>query len=167
MAIPVQTLTAAAFAPFGRVIELPARERDAEGPGWRWWAETALLAGDGRPYGVGFLDLRPTDRRFDWAERHFRTQEAMIATSRDLIVYVGPADHLDAPTRLPSFERFRAFRIPAGSGVVLDRAVWHGAPFAADEATTALVLILEGTGRHDVTLVRFEPVEIAADGASS
>ena len=162
MAIRIEPLTAEAFAPFGRVIHRPAGEHDASGPGWRWWAETVLLAGDGRPFGVGYLDLEPTRLAFDWAERHFRTQEAVIATSRDLILYAGPADHLDEPTRLPPFDRFRAFRIPAGSGVVMDRAVWHGAPFAAEEPTTALVLILEGTGRHDVTMVRFDPVPIEA-----
>jgi len=162
MAIVVEPLTPEAFAGFGRVIARPTRERDAEGPGWRWWAETVLLAGDGRPFGVGYLDLQPTDLRFDWAERHLRTQEAVLATAGDLVLYVGPADHLDEPARLPGFDRFRAFRIPAGEGVVMDRAVWHGAPFAADGPTAALVLILEGTGRHDVTLVRFDPVGIEA-----
>jgi ureidoglycolate lyase len=161
VAIAIEPLSAEAFAPFGRVVERPRREGDAEGPGWRWWAETALIAGDGRPVGVGYLDLTPVERRFDWAERHMRTQEAVLATSSDLLLYVGPADDLDRPGRLPPLDRFRVFRIPAGSGVVLDRAVWHGAPFTVDEASSAIVLILEGTGRTDVTLARFEPVEIA------
>jgi ureidoglycolate hydrolase len=54
------------------------------------------------------------------------------------------------------------FRVPAGSGVVLDRGVWHGAPFAAGEKTSAIVLILEGTGRDDLTLMRFPetPVDV-------
>lgn len=161
MAIAIEALTAEAFAPYGRVIERPARARDAEGPGWRWWAETALLGGDGRPFGVGYLDLSPAERRFDWAERHMRTQEAVIATSSDLLLYVGPPEHPDEPGRLPALERFRVFEIPAGSGVVMDRGVWHGAPFTVDRAAPAIVLILEGTGRTDVTVVRFGPVEIA------
>jgi ureidoglycolate hydrolase len=161
LAIATEPLSAEAFAPFGRVIERPRRERDAEGPGWRWWAETALIAGDGRPVGIGYLDLAPVERRFDWAERHMRTQEAVFATSSDLLLYVGPADHLEQPDRLPAFDRFRVFRIPAGSGVVMDRGVWHGAPFTVDEVAPAIVLILEGTGRSDVTIARFEPLEIA------
>jgi ureidoglycolate lyase len=162
MALDAQTLTPEAFAPYGRVITRPERERDAAGPGWRWWAETVLLAGDGRPFGVGYLDLQPGDRRFDWAERHMRTQEAIIATSSDLLVYVAPADHPEEPGRLPPMERFTAFRVPAGAGIVMDRAVWHGAPFAVDQPSSAIVLILEGTGRTDVTLARFDPVEIRA-----
>jgi len=154
-----------AFAPYGRVVALPERPQDAGGPGWRWWAETALLSGDGRPWGVGYLDLRPATPQFDWAERHMRTQEAIFATSGDLLVYVGPADHPDQPDRIPSFDRFRVFRVPPGAGVVMDRAVWHGAPLAPDGPTQALVLIQEGTGRHDVTVVRFPdaPVQIDID----
>lgn len=163
--LPVEPLTAEAFAPYGRVVELPQRPEDAAGPGWRWWAETAYLAGDGRPFGVGYLDLWPAGGTFDWAERHLRTQEAVFATSADLLVYVAPADHPEDPARLPAPDRFRVFRVPPGSGVVMDRAVWHGAPLA-EAPTRALVLILEGTGRHDVTMVRFPdgPVAIGEEG---
>jgi hypothetical protein len=76
--------------------------------------------------------------------------------------YVAPADHPQEPDRLPPMERFAAFRIPAGAGIVMDRAVWHGAPFTVDQPSSAIVLILEGTGRTDVTLARFDPVEIRA-----
>jgi ureidoglycolate hydrolase len=161
VSLPIELLSAQAFAPYGRVIERPGRAADAEGPGWRWWAETALVAGDGRPVGVGYLDLGPTDRRFDWAERHMRTQEAILATSADLLVYVGPPDHREQPDRLPQLDRFHVFRVPAGAGVLMDRAVWHGAPFTVDAPAAAVVLILEGTGRTDVTIRRFDPVEIA------
>jgi ureidoglycolate lyase len=162
MDLDAQTLTPGAFASYGRVIARPERERDAAGPGWRWWAETVLLAGDGRPFGIGYLDLQPGDRRFDWAERHMRTQEAIIATSSELLAYVAPADHPDEPDRPPAMERFTAFRISPGQGIVMDRAVWHGAPFAVDQPSSAIVLILEGTGRTDVTVARFDPIEIRA-----
>lgn len=160
--LSVEPLTHEGFDPYGRVVTLPEREGDATGPGWRWWAEIAFLARDDRPWGVGYLDLEPTALEFDWAERHMRTQEMVIATSGDLLVYVGPPDHPDEPDRLPPLERFRVFRVPSGSGVILDKGVWHGAPFAAGAPTTAIVLILEGTGRDDLVLVRFPdaPVEI-------
>ena len=158
--LAVEELTPEAFAPFGRVIARPERPSDADGPGWRWWAETSLLAGDGRAFGVGYLDLEPSEHRFDWAERHMRTQESVLATSADLLLYVGPPEHPEEPARLPPFERFRAFRVPAGTGVVMDRAVWHGAPLTVDRASSAVVLILEGTGRSDVTIERFDPIEM-------
>lgn len=165
----VENLTRDGFASFGRVLASPEGEAHAVGPGWQWWAEIASLSGDGRAWGIGWLDLVPAAPRFDWAERHFRTEEAVIATTADLLLYVGPADHPDAPERLCDLTDFRVFRVSSGNGVVLNRAVWHGAPLAATESTTAIVLILEGTGKDDVTVVRFPetPVDIHTDPSPS
>ena len=78
-ALPVTELSDDSFRPFGAVIRLPDRSRDADGPGWRWWAETVVLEDDGRRWSVGYLDLHPArPARFDWAERHLRSQEAIV-----------------------------------------------------------------------------------------
>jgi ureidoglycolate hydrolase len=161
--LPAEDLTAAAFAPFGRVIEQPRRAEDASGPGWRWWAETTLLASDGRPFGVGYLDLKPAPLRFDWAERHFRTVEVLVPMGADCLVYVGPPEPREPAGQLPPLAAFRVFRVRPGMGVALDPGVWHGAPLAARKPAQVLCLILEHTGRDDVTLVRFpaQPVTIA------
>ena len=38
--LAVRRLEPEAFARYGTVVERPGRGHDAEGPGWRWWAET-------------------------------------------------------------------------------------------------------------------------------
>jgi ureidoglycolate hydrolase len=155
--LPVLELTQEAFAPYGTVVRPPDRSQDATGPGWRWWAETVLLEGDGRRWGIGYLDLEPAPAPgFDWAERHLRSTEAIIPVSGGCLVYVARADHLDGPERAPAFEALEVFRVPAGSGVVMRPAVWHGAPLADGGPAKAIVLLLEGTGREDVTMVRFD-----------
>ena len=162
MQLRIQNLTAEAFAPFGEVIAQPARERDAAGPGWQWWGETALLAADGRPFGVGYLDLRPADLRFDWAERHMRSAELLIPAGGDCLLYAGPPEHPEEPGRLPPLERFQVFRVRQGQGALLRPGVWHGAPLAIDRPLSVVVLLLQGTGAGDTSVVRFEstPVEI-------
>jgi ureidoglycolate lyase len=161
--LPVDELTEEAFAPFGSVVRRPERAHDATGPGWRWWGETLVLEDDGRPWSIGYLDLEPAPPpRFDWAERHLRSQEAIVPVSGGCLVYVAPPDHPEEPDRLPPFDDFRVFRVAPGSGVVMRPAVWHGAPIAEEEPAKAIVLLLSGTGREDVTVVRFEdaPIEI-------
>jgi ureidoglycolate hydrolase len=163
MRLRAEPLSADAFAPFGGTIDLPGRAEDSAGPSWRWWAETVLLPTDGRSFGVGYLDLRPGARAFDWAERHMRTTETIVPLGGDCLVYAGPAEDLQDPMRLPPRDRFRVFRVRAGQGVVMHPGVWHGAPLAIEEPVTAAVLILEGTGGHDVALVRFEDDPIGID----
>ena len=167
MELPVLPLTPAAFAPFGRVVAAPDGAADADGPGWRWWGETALLeSADGRSWGVGCLALEPAAPRVDWAERHLRSAE-LVVPGGDCLVYVGPPDHPDEPARLPPLADFHVFLVPAGHGVLIAPGVWHGAPLAVDRPLSALVLLLEGTGRLDTTVVRFPetPIDIAQRGA--
>jgi len=145
-----------AFAPYGTVVERPGRAHDAEGPGRRWWAETAGLAPTGDAYGIGFLDLEPAPLEFDWAERHARSPEMITALAGDCLVYVSPADPArDAP------RDFEVFRLRHGQGVILAPGVWHGAPLAAAGSAAAMVLLREGTGAEDTAIVRFEAVPVA------
>jgi ureidoglycolate lyase len=152
-----QPLEARAFAPYGTVVEQPAREYDAHGPGWRWWAETASLAETGSAYGIGFLDLRLAPLRFDWAERHGRSPEMIVALAGSCLVYVAAADPgSDEPGP------FEVFRLRSGQGVILSPGVWHGAPLAVDGPAAAMVLLREGTGVEDTAIVRFGELPVAA-----
>jgi ureidoglycolate lyase len=167
MQIQAEALTGSAFAPFGEIIQRPSQDPTAVGPGWQWWGETVSLPGDGRPFGIGFLQLQPVAPRFDWAERHMRSHELLVPIGGDCLVYVGPPDYPDQPDRLPALEQFRVFRVQEGQSVLLHPGVWHGAPLAVDAPMNVVVLLLEQTGNIDTSVVRFEatPVEIDVQGA--
>ena len=156
MKLPVEELTVESFAPFGTLIEQPKSPQDADGPGWTWWAETGLLPAADRPYAIGFLDLRPAPLQFDWAERHMQASELLLPLGGDCLVYVGPPDHVNEPERLPDLDRFRVFGVKKGQGVLLNPGVWHGAPLAFGGPLSVAVLLLQGTGNSDASLVRFE-----------
>jgi len=139
--IPVEPLSAEAFAPYGRVVDVPQRPPDAVGDPWRWWDETALLE-EGR-YAVGYLEVEPGRVAFDWAERHEDSEELVIPVGGELLVYVG--------------EPYRVFRVRPGQAVILGKGVWHGAPLAAASSASAIVLL--GAERGTET-VRFEEKEV-------
>jgi len=166
MHLPIQDLTPETFAPFGEAIAQPPRSADASGPGWQWWGETALLAGDTRPFGIGYLDLHAADLRFDWAERHMRSAEMLIPAGGDCLVYVGPPEHPEQPDLLPPLDRFQVFRVRQGQAVLLHPGVWHGAPLAIDRPLNVVVLLLQGTGASDTSVVRFAETPVEIDRAS-
>lgn len=162
MRLPIQDLTPSAFAPFGEVIEQPPCAADAAGPGWQWWGETALLAADGRAYGIGYLNLHPAELCFDWAERHMRSAELIIPAG-DCLVYVGSPDHPEEPGLLSPLDRFQVFRVRQGQGALLHPGVWHGAPLAIERPLSVVVLLLQGTGASDTSVVRFAETPVAID----
>jgi ureidoglycolate lyase len=156
----LEALAEDAFAPYGSVLSRPSGASHADGPGWHWWGEVAHLSSDGRRWAFGYLALEPEPMTFDWAERHMRSPEVVLATSADIAVYVAAP----TPSEAPRVDEFRVFAVPPGSGVVLDPGVWHGAPLAIDGgSTSAFVLLLEGTGRDDVTVARFPDSPITVE----
>ena len=165
MELPVLDLTPAAFAPFGEVITRPERGVDAEGPGWQWWSDVALLKGDDRPFAIGYLDLQPSALQFKWAERHMRSPELLVPSGADCLVYVGPPEFPEEHGRMPPLESFRVFRVRQGQGVLLAPGVWHGAPLALDRPLNVVVLLLQKTGEIDNCVVRFpeNPVTIKVE----
>jgi hypothetical protein len=90
-----------------------------------------------------------------------RSLEAVIPLRGECLLYVGPAERPEEPAAIPGRDRFEVFRLRPGTGVAMDPGVWHGAPLAETPAA-AMVLLLEGTGAEDVTVVRFEddPVDV-------
>jgi ureidoglycolate lyase len=160
----VEALTEDEFLPFGKVLALPGNPADADGQGWQWWGEVSALPNDGRRWAFGYLALEPVPMSIDWAERHLRSPEVVLAASQAIAVYVAPAG---SPESSPQLQEFRVFEVPAGSGVVLDPGVWHGAPFTLGGPCPALVLLLEGTGRDDVTVVRFPDTPVVVEHAPS
>ena len=164
MGLPIKELTAEAFAPYGQVVERPEASPAAEGTGWRWWGETLLLPETGRPYGIGYLDLRPAPLSFDWAERHMLSVEAIAPLGGECLIYVGPPDHPEEPDRVPLLARFEVFRVRSDQSVILAPGVWHGAPLAVDRPLAALGLLRQGTGVEDVALARFADTPIWIEG---
>ena len=70
----------------------------------------ALMPCDERPYGIGYLTLVPGALRFDWAERHMRSQGAPDSMAGELSIFQGPPDNLEEPGRMPPLSSFRVFR---------------------------------------------------------
>jgi ureidoglycolate lyase len=139
--IAAEPLTAEAFAPYGRVVDLPERPPDSVGDPWRWWDETALLE-EGH-YAVGYLSVDPGRPAFDWAERHEDSEEMVVPVHGELLVYAG--------------EPYRVFRVRPGQAVILARGVWHGAPLAADGPASAIVLLRV---QRETEMVQFEEMEV-------
>ncbi|MGI9499819.1 MAG: ureidoglycolate lyase [Geminicoccaceae bacterium] len=123
LVIRTETLTAAAFRPFGDVLET-AGEPDRiinQGLCGRWHDLARLDVVDGR---VGLSLFRAERRsmpyRLDMMERHPDGSQAFLPMSEDPFLVVVAADEQGRPGRP------RAFVTSPGQGVNYFRGTWHG-----------------------------------------
>ncbi|MGB1871006.1 MAG: ureidoglycolate lyase [Candidatus Puniceispirillaceae bacterium] len=126
--LPVERLSAAAFAPFGQVIQTDGAERIMinEGTTTRFHelAGVDVATGDGLPILSIFRGTRrPDPIAIRMMERHpLGSQAFMPLAAHDWLVVVAPANADDSA---PDFDRLRCFRAPGNVGVSYARNIWH------------------------------------------
>ncbi len=158
--ITPEPLTAAAFAPFGRVIEASdAAERIEinQGHAVRYDQLATLDVGDGG--GVGAISLfraRPlAELVLRVFERHpLGSQSFMPLGGRDYLVAVAPAGEFDAGA-------VRVFRAGAHQGVHYTKGVWHHFLLVLEESDF-LVVDRAGPGDNCDEIALEEPIRVSA-----
>lgn len=153
--LSVQPLTAATFAPFGTVIEVPhgAAGRPINGgtsQRFDLMPDMALTAEGGRPMLALF---RAQARRFPHAvnelERHALGSQTFVPLGRRrFVLVVAPA----APE--PDLGALAAFMTDGAQGVVLAPGTWHHALLAVDAGD--FVVVERGAQPVDCDVVRWE-----------
>lgn len=121
--ILAQPLTAAAFAPFGEVLEVsgPPTKLINAGKCGRWHDRAALDFADARA-GISIFQSErfPLPYRFDLVERHPEGSQAFIPMSADPFLVIVAPDEGGRPGR-PI-----AFLTSGAQGVNIRRNHWHG-----------------------------------------
>ena len=128
--IAIEKLTAAAFAPFGDVLDVTGDPDRIINQGFcgRWHDRARLDFSDGRA-GISLFRAEPRalPYRLEMVERHPDGSQAFLPMSMDpFLVIVAPDE--DGTPGTP-----RAFRTEPGQGVNYHRGTWHGVltPLAA------------------------------------
>jgi ureidoglycolate lyase len=118
--VPVERLSAEAFAPFGRIIGDLDEPPVLVSPAIHSWR--MALDMDGVPE---LVVLRFEYRPFECTtlERHLSESQCSIALGDvpSIMVVAAPA----GPDGVPQPEGVRAFFVPAGFGIMLRRGIWH------------------------------------------
>lgn len=162
LTIRPEPLTAAAFAPFGEVIEASAGERLMinEGTTERFndLAAIDVSAEGGQPIlNIFRAQPRTLPMPVRMVERHpLGTQTFVPLGPAAFLVLVAPPGERVTPADL------RAFRTAPGQGVNYRRGTWHHPLIALDQVSEFLVIDRGGAGAN-CDEIRFEDVEILLD----
>jgi ureidoglycolate lyase len=146
--IRIESLTAEAFAPFGKLIDAAGCAPDyvaASGTqGWNVGFES------GRPL-VSLLRTPFQGLRFRTMERHFHVSQAFIPLGGEhAAVAVAPPSN-DAG--MPPLDAIRAFLLDGSKGYVLHRGTWHSLDrFPLRPPDTRFVMITDHETQDDLTV---------------
>ena len=146
--LPVQDLQAETFAPYGTVLdpELAAPKICEEF--FTFWDALAEMQIEGKTT-VALLEVVARSPEFSNLERHARTEEVFIALDGSVIFPVGAPSPGAA---LPDPATVKAFRLPAGKGVLLRKGCWHWIPFPLHARARLLVIFRAGTPDEDLDI---------------
>jgi ureidoglycolate lyase len=162
MRIHVEPLTAEAFAEFGVVLGEPSGVepaiRDAVSDVWLGFA--GLMGIGARPgMACTYLKIHSVPECSDKLEQHQSSAEAFIPLVGQSILWVVPAEALDA-AGIPDLARARAFLMDGNRGVLMRPGTWHAVPYKLTDVATYLVLVDETIiARDDLHVTPVEPVE--------
>ena len=161
--LKAEPLTAAAFAPFGDVIETAGKTPRLinEGTCERFddLALVDVLAGGGRPLiSIFKASPRPLPFEVQSLERHPLSSQAFYPLDGvPFLVVVAEPAQVDSPLSLAG--RIRAFRASGSQGVSYRRNTWHHALLAIGQ-TSRFLVVDRGGPEENCEEVRVEPAVV-------
>lgn len=132
-------LTAASFAPYGRVLENLDNPCTKSGPGWACFSPVDFLMPD-VPMGVGIVYCGPAPE-LDAMERHVSREELLWTTTADLVMAVDLPIHLGDEYACPNADTTNFFLMKAGQAVILNRGTWHSPAFTLEGNSNYFFLV--------------------------
>ena len=137
--IPVEPLTAAAFAPFGQLIGEQDSAPLFAAPGVKTWGVDFEIDGTVE---IHFARFDHADgMAFAKMERHFNVTQAFLPLdgAPSVKVFAAPTD--PDPSAIPEREDMRAFYLDGGQGVMMWKGTWHSDILPARPPTGAVAMI--------------------------
>lgn len=162
--IHAESLEEGRFAPFGRLLRLPAPgttrptiARDAV----TLYADLARIGAVGSDVEFGLALLDPREPTLESMERHVATAELLFAVRGDFVLPL-----VEASAEVPGPDQVHCFVVREGQGCVLNTGTWHWAPYPMKGRCEVLVGFKAETPARDMiieALAGAECVEMAWD----
>ncbi|ANS73495.1 hypothetical protein AWM70_01940 [Paenibacillus yonginensis] len=129
--VELEELTPEAFAPYGKVIDLPAGAPSKSGEGWDCWSYIQMLEAE-VPIGFGLVVTREREPVVAAMERHVSREELLLTFDREIIQPVACCADIDDPDESPDPLTTKCFRIKPGQAIVIGKGVWHSPAYSAE-----------------------------------
>ena len=148
--LAIKEITAENVAPYGTLVTRSAAEPAFSSDEFDFWNELAVDETFGA-LSVGMVEARAQELTASTFERHAGTSELLAPLDGDVIIVLG-----EPTSGGPDVEKFEAFRLRAGSAILLGIGTWHFAPMTRDGTVAVLVVFRKGTPDNDMEIHRID-----------
>ena len=135
-------LSKEAFAPYGRILEIPQTAPTKWGEGWTCFSDVDRLYPTS-PLMVGIVRCERLPSEIRALEAHTSREEMLWAIDQPLIMVVSTPLALADPQRRPSGSDAQAFLIQPGQAVILAKGTWHSPAFSANGTPAVYYFLVE------------------------
>ncbi|MCX7709214.1 MAG: ureidoglycolate lyase [Clostridia bacterium] len=141
--LEILELTQENFNEFGQVITSDNKNPEAGDENFNWFERLGSFKGIDE-VSVNILECKKRALKIDKLELHHETPEAVIPMGgEDVIAVVAPAGKLDE-------SKMKAFRVPAGKGIMLNIGVRHFIPYPLNRNVNCVIVFKHATGANDL-----------------
>jgi len=148
--LPVQLLTEKAFRPFGVIIDQPIRIKPAFSSEFmEYWNVTQFDTN--APMAIIYMNLLARPLVLDSLERHTKTQELLMPIKGISVLPVALTNKTDEHA-IPSYDRIAAFLLSPQKAILLNKGVWHWAPYPLSESSSFIVIVRSETIEKDLDI---------------
>lgn len=128
--VQIEDLTDHGFAPYGKVVDLPAAEPSKTGEGWDCWSYIQMLDVS-EPIGFGLVDTKRREFVVTAMERHVSREELLLTFDQEIVQPIARCINIDDPGECPDPATVKCFRIKPGQAIIINRGVWHSPAYPA------------------------------------
>lgn len=136
---------------WGQVVQCPAQEATVHSDIFSYWDGIASFRVDGEAV-LSWFELKRRSFKGKEVERHHLTSEALLCIQGGAICFVG--EPVDSEKMDP--QRFGAFYLEQGRGLILAPGTWHALPFPVTEKAVFWVIFRKGTAQMDLEMLNIE-----------
>jgi len=155
MVLKAKRLTAASFSKFGKAIDIPKSPPLVETETVKYWGTIASFMVEGETE-VGICIVKKDSNIIESMERHVGTPELIAPIEGDFVIPVAASRNLEDPNETPKVEDSEAFYVNEKQAFVMDKGVWHWAPFPVGKESSFYVIFKKETTKRDMTVKKFK-----------
>ncbi len=137
------------FKPYGKLIEKPSSNPEADEDTHKWWGKVGVISAEGI-ISTGIMEVKHRDFTVPKLEEHVKTAEMLIPLKGNSVLVVGKKSSHG------TLKRIVAFYFNNDQVIIMEQGILHWVPFPLGEKAVFAVIFRSKTPEDDLSFEKLE-----------